>query len=210
MNILSEFFYFGPLLWKTKLSNEIIDGLLERGLISNTSHRHKLVGHFKDEYSYTTDDMNWFVNKSMPYFLEHRKAAEHWYATDMKPVQLTSLWINIMKAGDYNPPHTHDGELSFVIYLKVPEKLKEEFDEYEGRNPTTNGAGAVTFVTTHVKTNNFINSKTFLPEVGDMYIFPAGLPHYVAPFKCEGERISVSGNISARLSDMVYGNITTK
>lgn len=197
MSVYSEYFYWGPLLWKTKISNDIVDGLLTRGLKSNVSHRHRLVGHFKDEYSYSKEDMNWFVQQMKPYFLKHKDVCENeWYMTENPPIQLTSLWINIMRAGDYNPPHTHDGELSFVIYLKVPEKLEEEFNSYVGRSPAANGAGVVTFGIDFDSTRkNTISTKAFLPKVGDMFIFPANLTHYVAPFKCEGERISVSGNL---------------
>ena len=35
-----------------------------------------------------------------------------------------------------------------------------------------------------------------MPEVGDLVMFPAWLRHYVNDFKSEGERISVSGNIT--------------
>jgi uncharacterized protein (TIGR02466 family) len=199
MTIPSTFYYWGPLLWQTKVSDEIVNGLLERGLKSNVSHRHQLVGYFKDEYSYSQNDMEWFINKTKPYFLKYKDISENeWYMTPSPPIHLTSLWINIMKAGDFNPPHTHDGELSFVIYLKVPPKLKEEYNSYQGRSPESNGAGVVSFISElNNKTRN-INRKAFLPEVGDMFIFPATLTHFVAPFKCEGERISVSGNLIAR------------
>ena len=33
-----------------------------------------------------------------------------------------------------------------------------------------------------------------VPEVGEMYIFPSQLKHSVPPFKCDGVRISMSGN----------------
>ena len=42
----------------------------------------------------------------------------------------------------------------------------------------------------------FLQTQAHLPSVGDMFIFPAGLPHWVYPFvKTEGERVSISGNI---------------
>ena len=34
-----------------------------------------------------------------------------------------------------------------------------------------------------------------MPEENDIFIFPAGLRHWVFPFKSNVERISVSGNI---------------
>ena len=36
------------------------------------------------------------------------------------------FWINYQKQNGFNPPHDHDGKLSFVIYLKIPEELKKE------------------------------------------------------------------------------------
>jgi hypothetical protein len=36
---------------------------------------------------------------------------------------------------------------------------------------------------------------SFTPNVGDFFIFPAWLKHYVIPFQCEGERISISANL---------------
>ena len=45
--------------------------------------------------------------------------------------------------------------------------------------------------------NLFLNTHAHLPSVGDMFIFPAQLPHWVYPFKTtEGERVSISGNIN--------------
>ena len=36
-------------------------------------------------------------------------------------------------------------------------------------------------------------------RVGDLFIFPASLKQFVAPFKADLERISLSGNISAQV-----------
>ena len=43
---------------------------------------------------------------------------------DSKPeYALTALWCNFQRQYEFNPPHDHDGKLSFVIYLSVPEPL---------------------------------------------------------------------------------------
>ena len=47
---------------------------------------------------------------------------------------------------------------------------------------------------------NFINMKTFSPEVGEFFIFPAGLPHFVNSFHSKGERISMAINFSVNNS----------
>ena len=38
-------------------------------------------------------------------------------------IVLDSLWINFSQKHDYNPPHTHTGALSFVIYCQVPKEI---------------------------------------------------------------------------------------
>ena len=43
-----------------------------------------------------------------------------------------------------------------------------------------------------------INQHSFMPEVGDFFIFPASLHHYVNHFQSEGERISISGNLTVK------------
>ena len=63
------------------------------------------------------------------------------------------------------------------------------------------GPGSITFDfnITSPKNQFFLQSHAYLPSVGDMFIFPAGLPHWVFPFKTtEGERVSISGNIKLK------------
>ena len=52
-----------------------------------------------------------------------------------------------------------------------------------------------------------ITYQSQFPEVGDMYIFPAWLKHYVSPFKSDCTRISVSGNIHDSVS---FANLQKK
>ena len=48
----------------------------------------------------------------------------------------------------------------------------------------------------NTNTSFFYTTHSHLPSVGDLFIFPAGLPHWVYPFKTtEGERVSISGNV---------------
>ena len=37
-----------------------------------------------------------------------------------------------MKAGDFNPLHTHGGDYSFVVFLDVPKQLEKEQEEFKG------------------------------------------------------------------------------
>jgi hypothetical protein len=104
---------------------------------------------------------------------------------------LSALWINYQKANEFNPPHDHDGKLSFVIYCEIPEKLKEENKKYKGRSC---GPGGIQFLYGE-GTRDAITYMSHFPEQGEMFMFPAWLKHWVSPFQSDCTRISVSGNI---------------
>ena len=104
---------------------------------------------------------------------------------------LEALWCNFQGSGDFNPPHDHGGSLSWVIFLQIPEKLKDENKKYKGRSA---GPGGITFLYGDGP-REAVTHHSFFPEEGDMFIFPAWLKHWVYPFRSDCERISVSGNV---------------
>ena len=100
-------------------------------------------------------------------------------------------WVNFMVAGEFNPPHTHMScDFSSVLFVKVPEGLKEEHKKFTG---TGGGPGALSFMQGGAQ-NFSISHINLLPEEGDFYMFPATLTHFVSPFTSKGERISISAN----------------
>jgi len=104
-------------------------------------------------------------------------------------LELNSLWVNFQKKNDYNPLHTHDGQFSFVIYLKVPEKIFEVQADSNTKN-----AGKITF-TYGQETSPFDRTHYIVTPFDKlMFIFPASLQHEVAPFWVDETRVSVSGN----------------
>ena len=115
----------------------------------------------------------------------------------LKPgFDLRSAWINRQKKNEFNPPHTHDDDLSFVLYTEIPDELEAECKNSVSNSP---GPGCIVFdfnMPGGSFNNLFLTTHAHLPSVGDMFIFPAQLPHWVYPFKTtEGERVSISGNI---------------
>jgi len=156
-----------------------------------------LAGYIDNEYYYE-DYEEWFIPKFTPYINEYIEALRaRWIKQAGQPkfkyADLTSLWINYQKANEYNPPHNHPGDLSFVIYLQVPDEIKKENEKMKGvRN--NNGPGAINF-DYGIAMPFSINVFSKMPSVGDLFIFPAWLTHYVHAFKSDVERISVSGNI---------------
>lgn len=104
-------------------------------------------------------------------------------------LKLDSLWVNFSRKHDFNPPHTHTGALSFVLFLQVPERI---FTVQADSN--TRRAGEICFL--HGTPINYLNGGEYpvKPYDGLMFIFPAELMHYVPPFYTDDERVSVSGN----------------
>ena len=81
--------------------------------------------------------------------------------------------------------------MSFVIFLKVPEEIKKEQRDNVGKS---GGPGSLAFIYGE-GTRQAITYQSIIPNEGDMFIFPAWVKHYVAPFYSDVTRISVSGNV---------------
>ena len=194
MNLSSKnfdyrFFYWGPLLFKTKL---IPKDLKECAKLCSKKSSHvndTLAGVIKQEYYVCTQS---FVKILDPYLVPFRECYNKWYGKPLtNKIIISSAWVNFMKAGEFNPPHTHmNCDFSSVLFVKVPEKLKEENKNFTGMG---GGPGAISFTYGEFQTYT-LNHKYFFPEEGDLYIFPATLTHFVAPFTSGEERISMSGN----------------
>ena len=107
-----------------------------------------------------------------------------------KNIKMTDAWVNYMKQGEFNPPHSHSKDLSCVLYLNIPDDINKNKINHVAKSSVP---GSIQFLYGEkIKYNLF--SQTFFPEKGDFYIFPAWLQHYVFPFKSKEERISVSAN----------------
>ena len=97
-----------------------------------------------------------------------------------------------MKRYEYNPPHDHSDELSFVIFLDVPQAIRDEQKAFIGNS---GGPGSLGFLYGEGN-SQAITYQATMPQTGDMFIFPAWVKHYVAPFYSDVTRISVSGNVA--------------
>jgi len=190
---------WGPCVCKLRITDEFKDLLIKEGEASSVKendYQHRLAGIIQKEFKFRDYD------KLLPYVNEflrlYTSIFEKWKNQKFKkPPQylLRSMWINYQRKNEFNPPHDHSDDLSFVIYLKVPGEIKEEWKKYKGKS---SGPGGISFIYGEGN-RQAITYQSHFPEEGDMFIFPAWLKHYVAPFKVDVERVSVSGNISAQV-----------
>ena len=104
-------------------------------------------------------------------------------------LQMIDVWLNVQRAGDYNPTHTHGGSFSGVLFLEVPPQIvNNSFD------------GQLCFhgpEEWHIQSFRTGMAHYVLPVPGEFYVFPAWQPHSVAPFRGEGERLSLAFNVMA-------------
>jgi hypothetical protein len=96
------------------------------------------------------------------------------------PLEILSCWINDMKPGEYNPPHTHHNlsGYSTVLFLKVPEFINDVKDPHKFKDGQLGFVGVDGVGTTWIE-----------PEIGDFFIFHASHQHCVMPFKSVNNEI---------------------
>jgi hypothetical protein len=187
---------WGPLLVKTEINDEFRLGLLERSKHLNVDFRKSLAGHIDKEKLVTKpEDLDYFMKNIQQYLdIYFDEAWPNFFHKNKKPeeVKLLSLWVNFMRPGECNPPHIHGDDLSFVLYLDVPEMIAEE-----NRNVINNDVGTlggIRFMYGSDGLKDTLTHATEQPATGDLFIFPSHLTHFVAPFKSDCTRISMSGN----------------
>lgn len=110
---------------------------------------------------------------------------------------LETAWVNYQEKREFFSPHTHNGDFSFVIYLKVPFFIEDELKYLSTENKKINTATAFNFIYTdsmgEIKPHTISVDKTWENK---MIFFPGKMLHSVQPFYTSNDyRISISGNI---------------
>jgi hypothetical protein len=107
-------------------------------------------------------------------------------------ITIDIFWIVSQRAGTPSPVHFHSGDISGVLYLKLPQLLGEDEEE---RKTYISGrqAGYINFLIGG-KQRYAKSLVSFKPRIGDFYIFPGWLLHGAEPFRGSGERRSLAFN----------------
>tara|TARA_R100001086_G_C11837799_1_gene258308 strand:+ start:442 stop:1143 length:702 start_codon:yes stop_codon:yes gene_type:complete len=199
---------WGPCVIRFKITEKFKKLLLEEAKEATKDYRENLAGQLDKELGYSDESKN----KALPFVSQYLGIYDQMFqqfrnkAYDKKPEYfMSSMWINFQRQYEFNPPHDHDGCLSFVIYLSIPEKLKKEHAAYKGKSA---GPGGIQFIYGEGG-RDCVTYMSHFPEEGDMFIFPAWLKHWVSPYKSDVVRVSVSGNIhnSAPLNQIKKGEL---
>jgi hypothetical protein len=197
---------WGPCVVKLKILDEFKKVLLDEAKKTELDFQDRLAGQIAKERGYNEKQRDLIIPYLSPYLGVYDQCFQRYQNKkhDHKPeYALTALWCNFQRQYEFNPPHDHDGKLSFVIYLSIPDKLKKENEAYKGKSC---GPGGIQFMYGE-GIRDCVTYASFFPKEGDMYIFPAWLKHWVSPYKSDCVRVSVSGNVhdSAPLSQVRKG-----
>ena len=200
---------FGPSILKVKmpqgyvnLLNAQADKILfDEKLSKERDWSHNLAGNVKKEVAINHNEIEGFPQFLVTMAHEYTKRVLAGGALQEKGTKVSfSVWVVSQYAGDFNPLHIHDSNLSGVAFLKMPPKFEEEYAR-EDHHPT---AGCLEFLGSIP--NHFArHSYVVKPEIGDFYMFPSWLAHQVYPFRSEGERRSMAFNVHFSLKGPVKG-----
>ena len=123
-------------------------------------------------HTYVSEDiLKWFY-ATFEHYLKWNKIKEY-------NMDINSIWVNEMKAGDYNPVHIHQGNiftgLSSVMILKLPKDMGPEL-----ARPDQPMNGQLQILG---NANGQFATTDYSPRmrIGDFYVFPYDVRHVVYP-----------------------------
>ena len=192
-----DFIFLGQSVLKYQVPLEVFVGLNE---LYETQKKHlpnankQLAGKIPDEVSLFYDGKDTskmhrhsFVSEDiLKWFYSIFRHYLDWNKINPYEMELNSIWVNEMKAGEYNPVHIHQGTrftgLSSVMILKLP---KDMGPEYARPDQPLNGQLQMlgNIAGQFAKTDYSPQMK-----IGDFYVFPYDIRHVVYPFTNKKEK----------------------
>jgi len=102
---------------------------------------------------------------------------------------IDDIWLIEQKEKDFTPLHSHRGEISGVVHLRVPECINRN-NAPQGCLQFVHGRGNYRQHGLQPKSLHYV-----VPKPGILYVFPAWLYHTVYPFYGPGVRRAISFNL---------------
>ena len=179
---------------------DIINHVYESNFQNLKPANKQLVGKIQNEHSlfYDGEDQskmqrhNLLPQNVIQWFMEKYDHYLKWNKIKNYNMHLNSIWVNQMKAHEYNPVHVHQGNLytglSSVMILKLPESYGVEYSSaHQPQNGRLQILGS---------SNGQFTNVDYQPNTveRDFYIFPYDMRHCVYPFNGPGYRRTLAAN----------------
>ena len=184
MKVLSP---FGPKIAQLKFSKTVIDRInkevdrisSQKKLTKKYDYSKKLVGQVKQEIQLPKNFIKKYLTKKINQSI--KEYIKFTTGKNTTTIKIKNFWVVSQFSHEYNPVHYHDGHVSGVGYLKIPNFTNNK------KNLRTNGT--IDFINGN---KMFLNNSIFNhnPKVGDVILFPNYLMHTAYPFTSNGERRS--------------------
>ena len=179
----SATYMFGKVIKKYQIALDLIDDLnlqYENHKKNLNSFGKRLAGRLDSELEFTDKISNCKIAPTMVDCMNDyiKTIKDVNLYTGKTELEILSLWINDMREGEYNPPHTHHNNTgwSTVLFLKVPEIINDEKHKHKFLD------GNLGFINERGEGTTWMK-----PKVGDFYIFEAAHSHCVMPFKLKNK-----------------------
>ena len=174
-----------PTVLIEKINHEVESIINDKKKNKLNDYSKKLVGQVQQEIElknkFIKKNLKSYITKSVNQYLKKNLNKKS------KNIKIKNLWVVRQFKNEYNPLHFHDGNVSGVGYLKIPNNLTKS-----NKKIKTNGTIDFVYGSKSFLNNSIFNHK---PKVGDLVLFPNNLMHTAYPFKSNGERRSFSFNI---------------
>jgi len=184
---------FGPSIGKTKISNKFFDKLNKEFSVKSKSKKidysSKLSSQIKNELKISDKFIKQNLEKELK--INIKKFLSNENIRNIKEIKILNLWVVRQFKGEYNPIHYHEGDLSGVGYLRLPEGMTIN-KMVKNKKLKTNGT--IDFINGQ---KGFLSKSIYnvVPKIKELLIFPNYLMHTAYPFNIEGERRSFSFNV---------------
>ena len=208
---------FGPKIFKVQLSDDIVKKLInitDKLIIDDNREKNgcNLAGQIAEEIKIQKQVLK--ENKLYDLFkmylkgyVEHCLSMSDYFDDGSKNkviCDISSMWFNEMKSGEYNPAHFHTRcHVSSVLYLKIPKnRPKRNIECKEDKD------GTIDFIDRSISPDLLQQGVLSIqPQEGEMYIWPSSLLHCVYPFLGDEVRRSIAWNGVYRLVNEEKGTI---
>ena len=209
---------FGPLMYKERssdeflkyLQDEVVKDTIEEASDVGTS----LAGNIKSQYDAKVDPKR-FMDYISPHVMQYIYSCQERYES----IKASSLgvreevstqiefhmgehgpWLNIQRQHEFNPVHSHAGQISSALMIDIPDEIEEEQKSWKDKSNMP-CPGQLDFIN-DTGGYQWPGSFKVIPKTGDLYLFPASLKHCVYPFYSDVKRITMSFNVF----DIKYGS----
>ena len=128
------------------------------------------------------------------------------YLDEDREIIIDTSWVNFQKKYEFNPPHTHSGLFSWIIFVQIPYNLEDEENYFLPEHLTQTSKLNFLFSKPifHGGRGDIANIIVNVDKSyeGKILVFPAELMHSVNPFYTSDDyRITVSGNVIFKVTN---------